>query len=351
MENPYTAQPKKAFWRSGVSDVSPLEFVDVYRPRFPVTDDTKIAAAGSCFAQHIGREFKKRKFQFLDCELPPPQMSAADYERFGFNMYSGRYGNLYSVRQLLQLFQRALGLFSPEETLWRSADRYYDPFRPAIEPGGFASETELRNDVQYHLQRARTLLSDADLFVFTFGLTEAWIANADGAVLPTCPGTVAGEFDDRRYHFHNFNYREVLEDAEAFIALALAHNPEMRFLVTVSPVPLTATASQDHVLPATVYSKSVLRAVCGELKNKYAQLDYFPSYELVASHPMRAMFFQPNLRAVSPVGVKHVMDVFFGADRDVTPAPPRSKAPAAPVPALDDDDVVCEEAILETFFR
>jgi GSCFA family len=351
MENPYTRQPKKAFWRTAISDVSPLELAEVYRPRFAVTSGDAITAAGSCFAQHIGREFKKRKFKFLDCEPPPPQMNPADYEEFGYNIYSGRYGNVYSARQLLQLFQRALGLLTPTETMWQSGGRYYDPFRPAIEPNGFASETELRRDVAYHLKQVRSLLSATDLFVFTFGLTEAWISVEDGAVLPTCPGTVAGEFDDRRYRFHNFNYQEVLQDAEAFIALARDHNPDMKFLVTVSPVPLTATASEQHVLPATVYSKSVLRAVCGELQARYEQLDYFPSYELVASHPMRAMFFQPNLRAVSPVGVKHVMEIFFAAHQGAVAPLARPENPPVPAPAFDVEDVVCEEAILETFFR
>ena len=36
--------------------------------------------------------------------------------------------------------------------------------------------------------------------------------------------------------------------------------PKLRILLTVSPVPLTATAGDDHVLLATTYSKSVLRA-------------------------------------------------------------------------------------------
>ena len=350
--NPYTRQPARAFWRSAVAEVSPLELADIYRPRFPVTKEIAITAAGSCFAQHIGRQFKIRGYNFLDVEPPPPLIDPKDYEKFGFNCYSARYGNVYSIRQLLQLFQRADGQFDPMEQVWESDGRYFDPFRPSIEPDGFASERELSRDVAHHLKMIRSLLARTDLFVFTFGLTEAWSCRADGAVLPTCPGTIAGSFDDDRYRFINFTYGDILADTECFIALALAHNPDMRFLVTVSPVPLTATASDSHVLAATVYSKSVLRAVCGELYDRYPQLDYFPSYELVASHPMRAMFFQPNLRGVSPVGVAHVMSTFFTAHQDVSvgvaPAgrdPTLSARIAAPVA----NDVVCDEEILEVF--
>jgi len=369
MSHPYTSLPPNAYWRSGVSDVSPLEFTAIYKPRFAVSESMSIAAAGSCFAQHIGRHFKLRKYNFIDLEPPPPLMSPQSYEKFGFNLYSARYGNVYFIRQLLQLFWRANGIFSPSEDIWHSNGRFFDPFRPSIEPTGFASAEELLRDREYHLNAVRSLLSQTDLFVFTFGLTEAWVCRSDGAVLPTCPGTVAGRFDEGRHGFHNFSYNEILQDAETFIAFALQHNPTMKFLVTVSPVPLTATASGMHVLPASVYSKSVLRAVCGELYAKYPQLDYFPSYELVASHPMRAMFFEPNLRSVSPVGVEHVMNVFFSAHQSIAAETPLQEMPAAErkrVPkrkklarkkrkakarAGGSGNVICDEEILEVFGR
>lgn len=354
MTNPYVGLPKSAFWRSGVSDVSPLEFSDIYVPKFRISRNTKIAAAGSCFAQHIGTQFKNRNYNFLDVEPAPDGLAPDMHQKFGFNMFSGRYGNVYSVRQLVQMFRRANGTFVPKETCWEEDGRYYDPFRPAIQPGGFASRDELEKDVAFHLSQMARLLSEADLFVFTFGLTEGWVCLEDNAALPTCPGTVAGRFDESKYAFHNYSFSEVMEDAEAFIAMAREQNPDMRFLFTVSPVPLTATASGDHVLPATVYSKSVLRAVCGELHKKYDFVDYFPSYELVASHPMRAMFFQPNLRSVAMPGVAQVMKVFFDSHNKGRPGAKKRAASAEKGPAKGrarqkQHDLVCEEEILEEF--
>jgi hypothetical protein len=88
-------------------------------------------------------------------------------------------------------------------------------------------------------------------------------------------------------------------------------NPAVRFLLTVSPVPLTATASSDHVLTATTYSKSVLRAVAGQLTQEHADIDYFPSYELIASHWSGGAFFDLNLRTVTSDGVEAAMRLFF----------------------------------------
>ncbi|HIP23508.1 MAG TPA: GSCFA family protein [Rhodobacteraceae bacterium] len=350
MDHPYKNLNKTAFWKSAISEVNALEFDNIYTPRFDIEKTHSICAAGSCFAQHIGRQFKERGYNFIDVEMPPNFMDPEDFEKFGFNMYSARYGNIYSIRQLLQMFRRADGDFEPEETVWETNGRFYDPFRPSIEPRGFETAQEVIRDTEYHLKQVGKLLRRTNIFVFTFGLTEGWVNKNDGSALPTCPGTIAGEYDDTKYSFHNYTFSEILADATSFIEYALKLNPNIKFLFTVSPVPLTATASGQHVLPATVYSKSVLRAVCGELYNQYPQVDYFPSYELVSAHPMRAMFYNPNLRGVSARGVAHVMNTFFQSFGEDSPA---SKATlpnkmAEPV-EKSEADVMCDELILEEF--
>ncbi len=342
---PYSNQPQRAFWRSGVSEQTPLRIEGLYEPKFKIDKEMRIAAAGSCFAQHIGSQFKKRGYNFLDLEQAPEGFPSEKNHVYGFDLYSCRYGNVYSVRQLVQLFARADGRFIPEESSFIEKDsRVRDPFRPAIEPGGFVDQAEMIRDREHHFSKVRSLAAQTDLFVFTFGLTECWECISDDAALPACPGTVGGEFDAARYRFKNFAFGEVMEDAETFISYALSKNPSMKFLFTVSPVPLTATATDDHVLSATVYSKSVLRAVCGELRSKYSFVDYFPSYELVASHPMRAMYFMPNLRAVAKEGVEIVMETFFRAHGDEG-----SNQSLDLQEARAKTDPVCEEAILDTF--
>ena len=120
----------------------------------------------------------------------------------------------------------------------------------------------------------------------------------------------------------------------------------MRILLTVSPVPLTATASTQHVLAATVYSKSVLRAAAGELYSLHQDVDYFPSYEIVASPFLRTKFFEKNMRSVSKRGVDLVMHHFFAA-HELEAAPQR--APQQVAIDVPEDDPVCEDALLEAF--
>ena len=332
-----------------------MEIPDIFTPRFKVDKSMRIACAGSCFAQHIGAQFKARNYQFIDLEPPPPEnvLNPSAWSEFGFNLYSARYGNIYTARQLVQMFERATGILKPSEAPWiHSNGRVRDPFRPAIEPDGFTNIIEYERDLAYHLQCVSELLENTDLFVFTLGLTEAWECTADGVVLPTCPGTIGGNFDSKKYKFKNFTFNETMADMESFMQLARAANPNIKFLFTVSPVPLTATATDQHVLTATIYSKSILRAVVGELYNKYSYVEYFPSYELVSAYPMRAMAYMPNLRNVATKGVLWVMDTFFnaigdGKHFDVTNvAKPRVASSDAEAMT---ESLICEEAILEAF--
>lgn len=357
MTHPYRSQPAKAFWKKTISPFHALDVGDWYEKRFDLGGQ-RIATAGSCFAQHIGRNLRKHQFDYIDTEPAPaalPQELRLDY---GYEMYSARFGNVYTSRQLLQLFKRAFGQFTPQEDYWEKDDGVVDPFRPTIEPEPFSSVEELRLMRGYHLDCVAEMFRTADVFVFTLGLTEAWLSKADGAAFPLCPGTAGGRYDDAQYAFHNLTCAEVLADMQDFIALAREINPTLKFFFTVSPVPLMATATPAQVAVATSYSKSVLRAAAGELYAAHDFVDYFPSYEIITAPFMKGYFFQPDGREVLPHGVEHVMKVFFSQHRLPDAAALAPSAGAVPSTAhldraLQEEEererVRCDEELLSAF--
>ena len=343
MPSPYDSLPPSAYWRPAISDRNPLELAEIYRRKFAISAEDRVACAGSCFAQHVGRRLRQGGFTYVDIEPPPPMLPASEHGKFGYGLYSARFGNIYTARQLFQLFERAYGRFQPSDAIWETNGRFHDAFRPTIEPAGFASAEELVALREAHLRRTRALFETVDVFVFTLGLTEAWVSRVDGAVYPMCPGTAAGIFDESRYEFVNFGFADILGDMDALIAAWRAINPGVRFILTVSPVPLTATASGEHVLVATSYSKSVLRAVAGELSRR-DHVDYFPSFELISAPSQRGIFFAPNMRSVSETGVSYAMGYFFDQHRlSGASAPPGLSAATG----MTDDDVICDEILLD----
>jgi hypothetical protein len=352
-QSPYSGLPPSQFWKTAVAEKHPTQAEGLYRRKFEISPTLKIATAGSCFAQHIGKGLKKRGFNLLDVEPPPHGLSGDNATRYGFNIYSARYGNIYLVRQLLQLAREAFGDFQPAEPVWEREGRYFDAMRPSVEPHGFSSAEEVAANRRSHLSAVRTLIESAELFVFTLGLTEGWQHTHSGTVYPTAPGTLVGSHDPRKYSFKNFTYEEIKGDFLEFRELARRRNPALKFLLTVSPVPLTATASDKHVLVATTYSKSVLRAVAGDLCASHEDIDYFPSFEIIASPWSRGFFYEANLRSVTELGVSTVMNVFFGA-HDSAGAGKKAKRKARGRAGKKKEaraGDVCEEVLLDAFAK
>jgi len=171
-EHPYNQLPPSAFWRTGVSQENPNALEEIYTKKYTIRRKTKIATSGSCFAQHIARHLLKRGYKVLDLEPPPPGLPAELHLKYGFSTYSARYGNIYTTRHLLQLAREAAEEWSPADWIWERDGRFYDAFRPSVEPRGLGSPDEVIAHRKYHIERTKQLFKELDLFIFTFGLTE-----------------------------------------------------------------------------------------------------------------------------------------------------------------------------------
>lgn len=340
--HPYAGIEARAHWRRAVVGRAPSEMTDWYRKKFDITQ-MRIATAGSCFAQHIGQRLRASGFQFVDAEPAPSVMLPAARADFGYGLYSARFGNIYTTRQLLQLMQRATGEFVPKERFWQKDGGFVDPFRPAIEPVPYESKEAVTAARAYHLKRVRRMLEGTDLFVFTLGLTEAWTSLQDGTVFPLAPGVHGGQYDPNKHALLNLTYEDVTSDLQQVIDRLRAINPNMHLLLTVSPVPLMATATDQHVVVATTHSKAILRAAAGHFAAKYDYVDYFPSFEIINSHVTKGQFYEDDGRQVRSSGVDLVMSHFFSQHaRPEQPAGGKSGVAGG-------ERIVCEEEILSSF--
>ncbi len=347
--HPYAALPVAAFWRSAVADRAPEDITGLWQPKFALTPEDGIATFGSCFAQHIGRALRARGYRWVSAEPPPRGLPRRVARQYGYGQFSARTGNIYTPTLLLQWLRWAFREAPMPRTHWREGARFRDPWRPRIEPEGFASPKELRDLRRVTLRALRNAVRNARVFVFTLGLTERWMDRESGHEFPLCPGTAGGRFDPERHSFAPLDYAQALEAMTAALDLLRGANPDLRILLTVSPVALAATASGGHVLTATTGSKAILRAVAGHLAGSRDDTDYFPAYEIITSPVYGGRFLAPDQRQVTPEGVAFVMDSFF---RDMAARFPESAAPAPPeprAPLRSRGDTICEEELLAAF--
>ncbi len=342
--NPYRGLDDRHFWRRAVAGVERFRFDPVGSTRFIIQPQQRVATAGSCFAQHISNRLARTGFNYFVPEagehLPAERRRLDNY-----GVFSCRYGNIYTSRQLLQLFQACFEGRTVAEDVWQRSDgRLVDAMRPQVSPDGFGSEDDVRAERASHLAAVKQMFETCEVFVFTFGLTETWRSRIDGTAYPLAPGVAAGEYDPARHEFVNLDIHDVLADMDAFLSGLKAVNPAVKVVLTVSPVPLIATYEDRNVLVSTTYSKAVLRVAADMAYRKHDWVEYFPSYEIITGNYSDNAYYEPDCRGINALGVDHAMRCFL---KHYTA--PRNAPGQAPVEfdAAEDADVVCDEEAID----
>lgn len=301
-KTPYSELPDVQFHRKTIVGKHPSRFDPITNPKFVLDNNVKIMTMGSCFAQHLSKWLVEHGFNLL--------LKETDINNAG-GMFSANYGNVYTVQQAVQLFDRAMGHWSANDEVYSDEnDRHFDPLRPSSIINGFGTKNDAIVSRESHQQVVKSLFLEAEVLVFTLGLTEAWVRINDGATLPIAPGVVAGIYNEKEYQFHNYSYQEVVSSLDSFCKKVHDVNPKCKILLTVSPVPLAATYENKHISVSSLASKAILRAAVEEVLNKFEFVDYFPSFEVFYTPGIGHSYFDYDSRHVLPSGVSHAMRLF-----------------------------------------
>lgn len=311
-------------WTSGKPDKMAKDrlttggFVQIeHKPKFRIDPSWPIFTMGSCFARGVENVLISRGMPLL---LNGHGVPAEHFE--SWNEETGRGGgaargelsrgalNKYSVRSMAHELKRVLrGESYPDEGLIELApEQWFDPHASGLRLLGRDEAFANRK----RLTQATATIKDARICFFTLGLTETWLDAQTGLAMNTHPGPAWLQRLPERFRFVDYGYDATLADMLDIIGLIREHcHPEMRFIVTVSPVPLGATFKDADVIVANSASKSVLRAVAEELFRRFDFVDYFPSYEIVLNSP-RAIAFEEDQLHIARDMVAHVMTTFQG---------------------------------------
>jgi len=268
--------------------------VDVnLRPKFSLSRADQVFTMGSCFARNVehalvqgGVRVLPETFDF-PLELFDPRHAEvarkanSDLDR---RVIVRSVLNKYSPLSMLNEFQRVL-----EPDLYRAAhkglvhvegDRWYDP--QAKDTGYHDLQNSLL--VRFMVEQATARVKEASAVFLTLGFTETWADAETGTVLNLAPPPLLIKKWPERFRFFNATHQDVLDSLEALYELISRKvRADMKFVVTVSPVPLNTTFTAQDIISANSYSKCTLRAAAETFCARHGNADYFPSYEMVTS--------------------------------------------------------------------
>lgn len=261
---------------------------------------------GSCFARNIELALMDRGFEVRSAsgKLDALPVRDASVTALGATNKYNTHSILNELRWALEAEQTY-----PEACLVEIGEgTCLDPHaNPTLVPAD-REETLRRRAIFTEVNRE---LRDCGLLVITLGLTEVWRDDEQEVFLNMTPTRAMLERYPDRYSFHVLDYEENLCNLEAIADLLRVHGrPDLRVVVTVSPVPLNATHSGEDVVTANTLSKTTLRAVAGKWASLHDNVMYFPSYEIVMNSD-RDLAWARDRRHVRRKMVDHVMEVFL----------------------------------------
>lgn len=274
--------------------------------------DTKFFAMGSCFAVEIRKALRSRnRTVYPDYSSiqfnPSTQMAAKLPERDNINHY-----DTFVIRQEIE---RAIARRRWKESdFWSIAPTrftcdkqwsptFQDPHRRHIYAKSMADLIDLSDTISAKIDDG---LEKADVAILTLGLTECWRVKQSGHYAALGPENEKDELFSL-LEFRPTTFLENYENVSATLDCIASAYPEMKIVITVSPVGLVRTWTGEDVVRANLQSKSTLRSVVGQICRERPQIVYWPSYEFAA----KGDIFQPDGLHVRTDAIEEIVEAFL----------------------------------------
>ncbi len=253
-----------------------------FAPETPfITKASKITAFGSCFAGNVSRYLAKRGYTV--------------------NAHQWKHANSDFIR-IDEIMVHTPALLKQFE--WAFENKRLGE----IIIDGKQEETRSYHDEE----DVKALIKESDVFIVTFGLTEAWFDKENGEYLwKFIPNK---RLNSERFVNKLISYTENLENIRRIYSIIRNSRPDATIIFTLSPIPLLGTYSGRPVVPASTLSKAILRAAIGEFHLEVEsdnQFFYFPSYEMIMN--AQGNPWQDDNRHLEDEAVGRIMEVFSGS--------------------------------------
>ena len=290
-------------------------FRPILFPKFRISKLEPAFAIGSCFAQEVQLALLRQGFRFVSLIEDPPDRGFFMQE---VNENEARYWPLhffhrYNVPSMLQEIRRLIYADAPlndDALLFQSDngktyDFHYHHHFPSVGVEGAMARRQFIREQFRNLQNCRVM-------IVTLGLTEAWYDSQTELYLNITPNYKAMQQEPDRFKFVVLNVDDVRRNLRDLLDEVKGYAPGIKFIITVSPIPLDATFAPNDIVVSTSHSKATLITAAREIAYADANVDYFPSYEMV-NMSSRAEAWTDDHRHVRPEFVENIMEHFAQA--------------------------------------
>lgn len=247
------------------------------RPPAPILGpDVKVTTLGSCFAQHVSHRLREEGYP--------------TYHKGVGEEINSTYANRHLIDWVAD---------GPVTSFGRELEDIY----------GAEMRAEMRDNI-----------AASGVFIFTLGVAPTYFDAETGEFVFSHGTNLDRKLLGSRYRFRTTSVGENVANLRHIIDRVRSLSRGIRFVITVSPVPLAATLEMPSAVEADAISKSVMRLTAHEIVHSgIPGIHYWPSFEIVrwcgahlpSGHPRAYGHDDDNTRHVSVWLVDMIMRLFI----------------------------------------
>jgi len=250
-----------------------------------ISYQSSIVTIGSCFADAIGNQLLENKFRVL----------------------TNPFGIIFNPLSIFKLIHYTVEQSLPDKDTYLLHDEIHSNYEFHSDFSA-SSEDELRLMIEGGIQSAYNVIKKADWLFITLGTSVVYHRKTNGKLVANCHKIPASNFT-----------KTILEEElicrefdELYQKLMLL-NPGLKIILTVSPV-----RHVKDTLEINSVSKSILRLAAYHLSTAYAQVHYFPAFEILMDDLRDYRFYGSDMLHPNETAEKYIWEAFSSTyfDRD-----------------------------------
>ena len=245
---------------------------------YPLGLEDQFLTIGSCFADNLGQLLQQHKFNVL------------------VNPF-GTYYNPISIHKVLKYAIK--NELPPSATFGELNGTYFNyDFHSSFSN---LNQTNLERNISSSVAKTHEFIKSTSVLLITYGTSFVYERIDNDEIVSNCHKIPAKHFNKKL-----LSQKKILESFKELFDLLTGLNPDMKIILTLSPV-----RHLKDTLELNAVSRSVLRLSCHTLSEMYPQVDYFPAYEIVLDDLRDYRFYDRDLLHPSPAAIEYIWR-FFG---------------------------------------
>jgi len=244
-----------------------------------------LMSIGSCFAVNIGQKLRENKFSI---DVNP-------------------FGTLFNPHSIFKLLKLSLdsGCISEEGIVEHQGVYHHFDFH-----GDFSAlnQAELVERANRLISETQLALQKLSFIIITFGTAIIYERKANGQIVANCHKVPASNFNRRI-----MGVEEIYREFKEFIEKLRQVNPDIRIILTVSPVRHMKESFEQNNL-----SKSILRVACDQITRSFTDINYFPAFEIMMDDLRDYRFYAEDMLHPNAVATNYIwrkfMDTYFDGE-------------------------------------